>query len=90
MTNRLIKTIMPLLLNTLQYSYTKDGVEGHIISAFRENGKLVLYDPQSGAIIKNPKLYLNGKHHLKMMRVDNLKFDYTYVDYILKGKNKNG
>ena len=62
---------------------------GHIISAFRQDGKLVLYDPQNGVVVKNNKNYLQRKRNFRIMRVDNVEFDQEYVNYILKG-TKNG
>lgn len=65
--------------------------DGHIISAFRVKGQLMLYDPQNGRRIsgeKQIKRYLRGKTELKMMRVDNMSFNEDYSNYILKGVNK--
>lgn len=69
---------------TLEFDNITGG-DGHIISVFRENGKLKMYDPQSGKIIENHKDYLRDCSGLRILRVDNVEFDKNYVDYILKG-----
>lgn len=69
---------------TLEFDNVHGG-DGHIISVFRENGSLTMYDPQNGRIIKNHKDYLRDCSRLRILRVDNVEFDKNYVDYILKG-----
>ena len=61
------------------------GLDGHIISVFRDKGKLIMYDPQNGRLVEDHKKYLRDCSSLKILRVDNVDFDKTYVDYILKG-----
>ena len=70
---------------TLEFRHKYGYGDGHIVSVFKEKGSIKIYDPQSGEIIKNPKDYLSSKSNLKLLRVDNVDFDPTYVDYILKG-----
>lgn len=63
---------------------------GHIITCFKENGKSVYYDPQTGskmeysAFYTNYVKYMDKGEQFSLKRVDNLKFNDEYLDHILK------
>lgn len=75
---------------------------GHIVSMYKENGDLVLYDPQTGGKYKNDEMinhYLKGiKFSVrsggftfnvlpKLYRVDNMAFNPDYVNDIMEAAN---
>lgn len=70
-----------------------DDIYGHIISVeysemhkkFYGNG-IRIYDPQTGDYDISPTYYIMRAHNFQLMRVDNLEFNYKYVDNILKGE----
>ena len=68
---------------------------GHIISAFRKDGKLVIYDPQSAKVMDDfekakptlDKVAFDGGYFDKkprLLRVDNCSPDMFYVNRVLK------
>lgn len=62
---------------------------GHIVSVERVNGKIRVYDPQTGEI-RNTKELLSKTKNLEVLRIDNCQFNTEYVNYMLKGVEKNG
>lgn len=75
---------------------------GHIVSMYKENGDLILYDPQTGGKYKNDEMinhYLKGiKFSVrsggftfnvlpKLYRVDNMAFNPDYVNDIMEAAN---
>lgn len=68
--------------------------KAHIISVTMQNGALFAYDPQNGRKYNEKQLgsFMSRKtENEKIMRVDNVEFDYSMVDRILKqsgGKKK--
>ena len=68
---------------------------GHIMSAFRKDGKMVIYDPQTGEIMDNydktkdmlDRVAMDGGYYdrpPRLLRVDNCAPDMFYVNRILK------
>lgn len=68
---------------------------GHIISAFRKDGKLIIYDPQTGNVMDDfdkakgmlDKVAYDGGYYdrpPRLLRVDNCSPDMFYVNRILK------
>lgn len=72
---------------------------GHIISVFREDsGNLVFYDPQINRtynkrsvkeeILSNMQKGTTESTTIKLLRVDNLEIDKTFVDSLVRGKEE--
>lgn len=73
---------------------------GHIISIFREqNGNLVAYDPQinkiysektlKAEILDNMQKGPTPETNIRLLRVDNLRIDYCFVNPIVKRSNSH-
>lgn len=78
---------------TIEFAWRKVRA-AHIISITKQNGVLSAYDPQSGRKYSEKALKImltNDTKNEKIMRVDNLEFNSSIVDHILKpvgGKKK--
>ncbi len=71
--------------------YWDDAPYGHIISVERGRtfgNDVQLYDPQTGENDTIISYYSMRASNFQLMRVDNLEFNYEYVDYILKGEKE--
>ena len=79
---------------TIEWTRTKGIDDGHIINAFKNNGKPVFYDSQSGDIISNSEFKSICEHsiegQLEILRVDNCDLNPMYINYIVKGVKNNG
>ena len=75
----------------------KEKKEGHIISVFRtKKGKLIFYDPQSGAIFDKEDydellkqiVFDNKYHQPQFFRIDNLQFDENVLQSVLEASDE--
>ena len=64
---------------------------GHIVSMHKQDGELMIYDPQTSKVYKGEDitaLLSNTKiNSIKLLRVDNLEFNPVYVDDLLKASD---
>ncbi len=75
----------------------KEKKEGHIISVFRtKKGKLIFYDPQTGAIFDKEdydellkQISFDNKYHQpQFFRIDNLQFDENVLQSVLEASDE--
>lgn len=69
------------------FSFERFGSKNrHVIVAFRENGRLTVYDPQNSKIFNGEQIrrYLADKIEQRLLRIDNLEFNPEVINFIVK------
>lgn len=85
---------------TLGFSWKGHKRDGHIVNVFKEDEKLVIYDPQNDTLFEDMAAFNYLKRlklsrsvggsilpsPVRLMRIDDLDFDYDFVSSIVKPK----
>ena len=79
---------------TIEWTWKDEIDEGHVINAFKKNGKSVFFNSQSGEIISNSEFKsmceTSIEGPLEVLRVDNCDLNPMYINYIVKGVKSGG
>lgn len=100
----LVNTIKEGERYTMDFGWRGHGRTGHVIHIYKKDGNIQFYDPQIGESYKGKqvddylkllryKISIQGEQipwHPNILRVDNLDFNKSVVDEILKVSDKNG
>ena len=82
---------------TIEGSYITNPSQGHLISVFRKDGKLIYYDGLEGTVYDEEDTIVYFDRMVKgntettcmnLLRVDNLQFDNSVTDFIMEEKQR--
>jgi len=80
---------------TIEGNYIKKPLQGHLISVFRKDGKLIYYDGLQGYVYskEDTKEYFDQMQKgntedtcMNLIRIDNLHFNNEITDFIMEEK----